>query len=142
MHPAYFETRFLVGLPERPLPDPGVILSAYATTGSTWPRAVNHDADTRLTAHLHRLGLAPLHRLIGYSPTTGHAEPSWLVALDRERGASIGGLFRQDAIYLVENGLLAVVPCTNPGCVHDVAPFAERLDWLPAEAFAARLAAC
>src|SRR6516225_1853575 len=50
-------------------------------------------------------------RLFGYSPTSGHAEPSWAADLPLDEGCNIGQRFRQDAIYHVKNDELSVTRC-------------------------------
>jgi len=41
-------------------------------------------------------------RITGFSPSTGHAEPGWAVALPLVECRAIGNRYYQDAIYSVE----------------------------------------
>ena len=85
----YSETRFrLTGeLAERP--NEFVILSAYATTGHTWLAQQNVIADRRLEAELRTRG-GWLLRIEGYSPSTGHAEPSWATGMTLKEALEVG----------------------------------------------------
>ena len=81
MHPAYLETRFRVEDPLGALPSQFVILSAYATTGEVWSEERNSLADQKLFRELQASTPTFLKRVVGYSPSTHHAEPSWAVAI-------------------------------------------------------------
>ena len=128
MHPAYFETRFRL-LHPTPFPSRFAILSAYATTGEVWTEEKNQQADSLLEASLRNRGVW-FHRIIGYSPSTQHAEPSWCVDLPFEEAISIGLEFHQDAIYWVQDGSLLVTDCKQVELL-PVSPFLSRLDSVP-----------
>ena len=138
-HPAYYCTRFFVEKPPRTVPQSGVILSAFATTGEVWPPEINRLADARLESELRRLDHHFLIRMIGYCPTDGHAEASWFADLDGSTACQIGMRFHQDALYLIDQGELYVVRCSDPTQRSYVASFAQRLDWIEPEAMCQRL---
>jgi hypothetical protein len=127
MNPAYFETRFRMSEHISSWPDEFVIISAYATTGQTWAASDNEVSDRRLASELKNLKrwLTPM---VGYSPTSGHAEPSWAVALSLDEGRAVGTKYRQDAIYHVEGDQLSVSPCDGTTEVVRMGSFRERLD--------------
>lgn len=130
LHPAYFETRFQVQrVPER-WPDPLVILSAYATTGQVWTPAQNDAADHRLAQWLRQHGLWH-HRITGYSPSTGHAEPSWAFSLPLPDACQLGQRFQQDAMYYVEGDQLWVTHCDDRRALVPVGRFRQRLELAP-----------
>lgn len=126
MHPAYFETRFRI---EHPLdwPEEFVIISAYATTGERWSDERNAEADRKLEAAVVATGRW-YGRVTGYSPTTGHAEPGWAVAIPLDAGVKLGWSFEQDAIYHVQNGELSVVRCEPASEAVAIGCFVERVD--------------
>lgn len=129
VHPAYFEVRFRAPAPVGEWPPEFVILSAHATTGESWPTDVNERADRRLETELRaRVGEGGLWRVTGYSPTTGHAEPSWAVTLPFDEACDIGLRFRQDALYLVHGDTLYVSHCEEPREAVPVGSFRARLD--------------
>jgi hypothetical protein len=113
MHSAYFETRFRTSQPITDWPPEFVILSAFATTGETWTAQQNEDADRHLASELRTRGGGWLVRIVGYSPTSGHAEPSWAVSLPLDEACNIGQRFHQDAIYHVKNDELSVTRCKD-----------------------------
>jgi len=127
MNPTYFETRFRLGELVLSWPDEFVIISAYATTGQNWTASENEEADHRLATELRR-SRRWLARVVGYSPTSGHAEPSWAVELPLQEGRALGARYRQDAIYLVKAGLLLVTSCDASGKVILVGAFRERIE--------------
>jgi hypothetical protein len=127
MHPAYFETRFRPSEPVSDWPAEFVILSAYATTGQAWTPQENEAADHRLEMELRERG-GFLARVTGYSPASGHAEPSWASDVALEEARKIGERFRQDAIYHVRNDDLSVTRCTQQSPLVHVGSFRSRLD--------------
>jgi hypothetical protein len=127
MHPAYFDTRFRTERAVRSWPDAFVILTAYATTGSSWSEEANAAADQRLEAVLRARGLAPV-RIVGYSPTTGHAEPGWACPLDFDQACDLGISFHQDALYVVHGDTLSVSHCDKRRGLVPVGSFRDRLD--------------
>lgn len=127
MHPAYFETRFRPESALGRLPNSFAIVSAYATTGQTWTDERNRLADVSLQARLIQMEI-PFHRIVGYSPRTMHAEPSWLIEVDEMTALAIGLAYFQDAIYVVEADALWVVQCADPTVRSYVGAFRDRLD--------------
>jgi hypothetical protein len=141
MHREYFETRFWVSVDdirhfEVFEESDWVVLSAFATTGQTWTLEQNTAADLALAARVS--GVSPRVRVIGYSPRTMHAEPSWVVPLGLETGRGLGVEFAQDAIYWIRGGDLYVVRSLG-GVAYWVDAWRERLDWLDAETMCERL---
>lgn len=128
MHSEYFQTRFRL---EAAVDYPAafVIITAYATTGETWSPEENEAADGRLKARLEALH-GPVHRIIGYSPTTLHAEPGWIVEMSVSEACRLGEAFLQDAIYVVEHDTLWVTECRS-GETAEVGSFRSRVDPLP-----------
>ena len=117
MNPIYLETRFKRDLENDSkfdmfeiLPDEFAIITAYATTGEQWEDIKNHEADEQLKAYL-QTRFSCVKRITGYSPTTGHSEPGWLVNCSYDEGCDIGLSFKQDAIYWGEDGNLFVSCC-------------------------------
>lgn len=125
MHPAYFETRFRTPTPVLSWPASFAIVTAHATTGTSWSAEENEQADLRLQA---ALGDRWRERITGYSPETGHAEPGWAVTLAFHEACDLGARFHQDAVYLVESGTLFVSYCDTRRALVRVGPFMERLD--------------
>ncbi|MEQ9398191.1 MAG: DUF3293 domain-containing protein [Longimicrobiales bacterium] len=126
LHPAYFETRFRVW-DGSGWPGSFGIVSAWTTTGESWPAAEARAADEALTREV--LAHYPFaRRLIGYSPTTGHAEPSWAIGTDLRRTKELGRRYRQDAVYWVENGRLSVTRVAREARLVVVGGFHDRLD--------------
>lgn len=141
MHGEYFETRFWVsleGITHFAMYEgcDWIVLSAFATTGQTWTLERNAAADLALAARLR--GVSPIVRVIGYSPRTKHAEPSWLVPMGLDTGRRLGVEFVQDAIYWISGGELYVVGCGG-GVAHWVGSWRDRLDGLNTEAMRERL---
>lgn len=129
MYEAYFRTRFRIRCAvtdELWLPEFGMI-SAYATTGERWSDERNQAADQKLEAEL-RSRSVWLRRIVGYSPTSGHAEPSWAVGVPYEEACELGLQFRQDAVYHVRGGTLYVSYCDDRRRLIPVGGFRERLD--------------
>ena len=127
MNPAYFETRFRTAEPIASWPAEFVVLSAFATTGETWASHENENADRRLASELVARGVW-LHRVTGYSPTTGHSEPSWAAKLPLDEARAIGLRFHQDAIYHVQADQLSVTHCAASNELIQVDVFRSRLD--------------
>ena len=70
----------------------------------------NKQADKQLKTYLDSQ-FSCVKRITGYSPSTGHAEPGWLVNCSFAQGCDIGLSFKQDAIYWSEAGQLFVSYC-------------------------------
>ncbi len=125
--PEYQQTRFRLHHAVTSWPATFVIVSAYATTGESWPAERNEQADAELGREIERLG--GWHaRLTGYSPETGHAEPSWAVQLHYESGLELGRRFDQDAIFVVDDLNLSLGYCADGRQSADIGPFLERVD--------------
>lgn len=127
MHPEYFRVRFKIENAVSEWPENFAIITAFATTGETWGELQNAEADRELTDVLRKCG-GWFHRITGYSPDTGHAEPGWAVSLDFESACEIGLKFKQDAIYYVRNDCLFVTFCDDRREPVPVGLFTERLD--------------
>ena len=127
MNRVYFETRFAVNDTWGECPAEFAIVSAYATTGQTWTARETAAAHARLTNELNALGVW-MRAITGYSPTTGHAEPGWAVALGFEAACELGRRYRQDAIYFVRDDVLSVSYCDARRGLVPVGGFRERLD--------------
>jgi hypothetical protein len=127
MTQAYLETRFRTPRPVTDWPRVFVVISACATTGEVWPPERNEAADRALEASLRVCG-GWLRRIVGYSPDSGHAEPSWAVDVSVEEGRALGRRFLQDAIFHVEADDLSVVHCEGPGAFVVIGSFRDRLD--------------
>jgi peptidoglycan/xylan/chitin deacetylase (PgdA/CDA1 family) len=128
LHPAYFETCFRLepGMNQVAWPAKFAIVSAYATTGEQWPESRNFAADRELEAAL-RTCSTWLQRIVGYSPTSGHAEPSWAVDVSFEAACDFGLRFLQHAIYFVAGDDLCVSFCDARRKPVQVGSFRERL---------------
>ncbi len=124
----YRETRFRLERPWHPWPGAFAIISAYATTGEVWPAERNRAQDAALERCLRERGLEP-HRITGYSPRTGHAEPGWGVALPLEAARQLGRDFHQHAIYYVDDqDELWIVECEAGRPPVAIGRFAPRCD--------------
>lgn len=106
----YFETRFRLGAADPAWPDTFAIVSAYATTGERWTERENESADQELAADIQMRSVWHC-RLVAYSPTSGHTEPSWAIQLAFDEACDLGLAYKQDAIYWVERGQLFVSKC-------------------------------
>jgi hypothetical protein len=112
MHPAYFDIAFDPSGYQGPWPASFAIVTAWAPTGTSLPIPENQRRDLHLRERLCRcLGTQPV-RITGFSPTTGHAEPGWLVPLARTPALNIGLDYQQDAIYWIQFDQLSVVHCS------------------------------
>jgi hypothetical protein len=127
MHPAYFQTRFRTDRPVPSWPREFAIVTAWATTGETWPAEQNALADERLRTTLAARG-AWYERITGYSPLDGHAEPGWAAELPVGAARALGADFAQDAIYWVRGDELYVTACAADAALERVSLFSARLD--------------
>ena len=127
MTPAYFDTRFKLGLPLSELPESFAIITAHATTGEVWTAEDNTAANEALRAELERKGKL-LGTITGYSPITQHAEPGYAAALEFEEACNIGVWFKQDAIYYVSSSTLFVSYCDHRRSLKPITQFSKRAD--------------
>jgi hypothetical protein len=126
MNPVYFETHFerFEGWDDWPIEF--AIITAYATTGENWPDTKNQAADQQLEVDLHKQG-GWVRRLIGYSPTSGHREPGWIVELGLNAACDIGLKYNQDAIYYVSGDTLSVCFCDSRRALVKIGSFRPRV---------------
>jgi Protein of unknown function (DUF3293) len=127
MNPVYFETRFRLSEPISDWPVEFAIISAFPRPGEIWAPEKCAAEDRTLGEELHARG-GWLRRIEGYSPRSGHAEPSWAAELPFEEACELGLQFSQDAIYYVRAGLLYVAHCNSRRALVPIGPFAERVD--------------
>lgn len=130
MHPAYFVTRFRVEARPPDWPPAFAIISAQATTGQHWPKDRNEAADEALRNELAGLGVWAA-RVVGYSPTSDHAEASWAVELPLHSACRIGARYSQDAIYWIEGDDLFVTHCDDRRTLVRVGAFRARVECDP-----------
>lgn len=126
MLPSYLKTHFRTPAPVASWPEEFAIVSAYATTGETWEDQVNQEADRRLEQELKQRG-DWFVRITGYSPKTGHAEPSWAISMPFAEACELGLRFKQDAIYYVTGDALYVSYCDARRALVLVGEFRSRL---------------
>ena len=127
MTPAYFDTRFKLGLPLSELPESFAIITAHATTGEVWTAEDNTAANEILRDELERRGKL-VGTITGYSPITQHAEPGYAATLKFEEACSVGIQFKQDAIYYVSSGTLFVSYCDHRRSLKPITQFSKRAD--------------
>jgi hypothetical protein len=127
MTPAYFDTRFKLGLPLSELPESFAIITAHATTGEVWTAEDNHAANEALREELDRSGQI-IGTITGYSPITQHAEPGFAAVLEFEEACNIGVRFKQDALYYVSSGTLFVSHCDHRRSLKPITQFSKRVD--------------
>ena len=130
MPPAYFDTRFKLGLPLAELPESFAIITAHATTGEVWTAEDNNAANEALRDQLELEGKL-VGAITGYSPNTQHAEPRYAAALEFEEACKIGVRFKQDAIYYVSSGTLFVSHCDHRRSLKPITQFSKRADREP-----------
>ena len=126
MTPAYFDTRFKLGLPLSEMPESFAIITAYATTGEVWTTEDNLDASEKLRDEL-ELGEKLIGTITGYSPITQHAEPGYAAAVKFEEACNIGVRFKQDAIYYVSSDTLFVSYCDHRRNLRPITQFSKRV---------------
>ena len=127
MTPAYFDTRFKLGLPLSELPESFAIITAHATTGEVWTAEDNLNASEALRDELERGGKL-VGTITGYSPITQHAEPGYAATLEFEEACNVGIQFKQDAIYYVSSGTLFVSHCDHRRGLKPITQFSKRAD--------------
>lgn len=127
MHPEYFETRFRVASPPPEWPSELAIVSAFATTGERWTEEENARAHHELERELRQRSVW-MREVTGFSPRTGHAEPSYAIEIPLADARELGQRFRQDAIYYVQADQLFVTSCDPPLELVHVGRFRERVE--------------
>ena len=127
LHPAYSKVRFRGPWPDRSHPDEFAIITAYATTGETWPDERNRAADLELENELRGTGCW-MRRLTGYEPETGHAEPGWAVGIGFEEALDLGRRFKQDAIFWISANRVRVAKCGSDLQSDEGGPFSDRFE--------------
>jgi hypothetical protein len=126
MHPGYFTTHFREHDEIVDWPQEFVVISAYATTGETWPDVENERADEALAAALTGLGVWA-YPVLGFSTESDHAEPSWAACLSLDAARALGRRFRQYAIFHVLGDHLSVTRCEHGASLVPIGSFRERL---------------
>jgi uncharacterized protein DUF3293 len=128
INPVYFNTHFkrLSAAEWMARPDHFAIITAWPTTGQTWPPLQIQAADRALEAEL-RQRSTWVARITGYDPATDWAEPGWAAAIGFEQACQIGDRFKQDALYYVVHELLYVSHCDERRSLVKVGVFDERL---------------
>lgn len=126
MNPVYLETHFecLDELDDWPVEF--AIITAYATTGESWPDAKNQVVNEQLEADLRKQGRW-VRKLTGYSPISGHREPGWAVELGMKAACDIGLQYNQDAIYYVSGDTLNVSFCDSRRALLEIGSFRQRV---------------
>lgn len=128
LHPAYFHTRFRQEEGgQTDWPEQFAIISAHATTGERWSAEQNEAAHEALYHELEHRNVW-IECLTGYSPDTGHAEPSYAAVLPLEGARALGRQFRQDAIFYVHGDKLSVTGCAPDSPLALVGGFRARFD--------------
>ncbi len=127
LHPAYSKVRFRGPWSDRSHPDEFAIITAYATTGATWPDERNRAAGLELENELRGTGCW-MRRLTGYDPETGHAEPGWAVGIRFEEAMDLGRRFRQDAIFWISANRVWVAKCASDLQSAAGGPFSDRFE--------------
>ena len=127
MHPAYFEVRFRCTDDDIVWPPSFSNITAYATTGERWSEQKNRSADMRLQRELRAMQIW-MHRVSGYSPSSGHTEPGWAVEMPFEMACDTGRCYNQDAIYFIDGDQLFVSFCDERRKQIVVDGFRTRLD--------------
>ncbi len=123
----YFETHFRLEKPWADWPKQFAIITAYAPTGAKWTDEKNQNADRGLEEKLWKL--APwVRRVTGFSPSSGHAEPSWAVPIEFRHACDLGQDYAQDAIYYVKQDTLFVSYCDHRRQLVEVGGFRSRVD--------------
>jgi hypothetical protein len=125
LHPEYFQVRFRGYPPTVLWPQSFAIVSGLATTGQQWTEEANRLGDQNLHAAIEQRAVWHV-RIVGYSPTTSHFEPSWACDLTLSDAIALGVWAKQDAIYWVEQRQLWVSRCRAPE-LHWVDTFENRL---------------
>ena len=108
-HPAYFAVHFRVAAVTA-WPEQFANVTAYATTGERWTEEQNAQANAALLQRIEALSVRHVP-ITGYDPATGHAEPGWDIAGPLTLGLQLGGAFRQDATFAMQDGCQSVHAC-------------------------------
>ena len=124
--PEYFATVFLVPEPPEAWPRRFAIVTAHNPEGRAAPDDVNEKRAGELEAFLQREGIASF-AVTGASPDLSHREAGRGFAVGSlGAAAAISERFRQQAFFLVEDGMLFI--CIDAsGRGWKVAPWRERI---------------
>ena len=95
-----------------PLPANFAIITAYDPNGLTTDPERDVAADEALAAELSTAGYR-LHRITGGSAAGTHVEPGWGVPIGLPRAIEYGRRYRQEAVFFVQGGRVALVDCTD-----------------------------
>lgn len=125
LHPEYYQVRFRDYPSVVQWPQSFAIISGLATTGQRWSEEANRLGDEHLRTAIEQRKVWHV-RIVGYSPTTSHFEPSWACDLTLSDAIALGLAAKQDAIYWVQQQQLWVTRCRAPE-LHWVDTFANRL---------------
>lgn len=91
-------------------PEQFAIITAYNQHGRLSPESRNRHQDMTLKAVLEGKGLNTV-RVTGRDEHNTHREPGWAVELPLSEALKLGRLFKQEAIYYVQNGQLSLHMC-------------------------------
>ena len=124
MNQSYLETIFpgCNGLKE--LPQSFAIITACNPMDEHLPKSENENRNQKLLSILGVRGktIAPI---IGSSPDRTHQEPSFLAHCSRKESIELGKMFRQRAIFWVNEDKLEIIECST-GLIHFAGSFRER----------------
>lgn len=125
MNPAFFDTVFHGPAPEGGWPEVFVVVTACNPRDEATDEESNLAANVKLAEVLRREGRR-FGPMTGASPDGAHREPGFWADAGLRLGLALGKRFGQVAVFLVENGVVSVVPCDNPAGARHVASWAER----------------
>jgi hypothetical protein len=104
--PVYFETVFVVPRPPASWPPVFAIVTAHNPEGLLAPESANNQYDRALGEYLRSQGIESF-AVVGASPDLRHHEAGRGFAFaDLESVASISAKFRQDAFFVVADGIV------------------------------------
>lgn len=110
MKPEYQQIRFLVQAVDQ-LPARFGVVTACNPNGITVSDEQNRAATDRLRIHLVNEGLE-FFPATGCSPDLRHQEPGLRVVYDNSAViVELGRAWQQEAVFLVEDGIVRLVPC-------------------------------
>jgi hypothetical protein len=116
MNHAYLDTVFDLE-PQLNTPRSFVVITAYNPRGQFAPPSRNRHQDQTLRAVLEGRGGAPF-RVTGRSVDGKHQEPGWGAVIDIQTGIEIGRMFKQEAIYYIDEDDLSLHSCDQVEVKH------------------------